>query len=149
MNLFWNGGNLNNHLFSVFSSNLNPTLVTHNLKNIFTLVIYEPGAVIIIWLWQRRVHPSMEVLLKRTLYGWPPCINSFRLWILKISFFTKQATLIRRSIVLSLSPQFLFPDQPNILLCEQGKSLPWILSLLVALGFLVFASRGCRPVHHP
>jgi len=49
-----------------------------------------------------------EVILKgKTQYSWPPCTNEFKsshFYIENIfSFFTKQATLLRRSTVLSLS----------------------------------------------
>jgi hypothetical protein len=46
-------------------------------------------------------------------YSWPPCTNKFRPAFFEnakiIYFFTKQATLIRRSNVLSLSLRLAFP----------------------------------------
>ncbi len=46
-------------------------------------------------------------------YSWPPCTNEFRSAPLYIEnsiyLFTKQATLMRRSTVLSLPPQSIFP----------------------------------------
>ncbi len=86
---------------------------------------------------------SREPLLKgKARFGWPPCTNSFRSagFILKIllTFFTKQAALVRRSTVLSLSLLSVvpvlslasfFPGWSNI--CKQGqpnagvKALTW------------------------
>ncbi len=53
-------------------------------------------------------------LLKgKTQYSWPPCTNQFRLAALDIGkiiyIFTKQATLTRRSTVLSFPLQLVFP----------------------------------------
>ncbi len=53
--------------------------------------------------------PCRKALLKgKAQYSWPPCTNLFRSapFYIKIlfPFFTKQATLMRRSIVLSLPP---------------------------------------------
>ncbi len=64
------------------------------------------------------VDQDREVLLKgKAQYSWPPCTNQFRsqpFHIENISyFFTKQTTLMRRSIVLSLPLQLMFPDQGN------------------------------------
>jgi hypothetical protein len=58
---------------------------------------------------------AREVLLwRKAQYGWPHCTNLFRsaLFILKyyLLFFYKKTTLMRRSTVLSLPPQLVFPD---------------------------------------
>jgi hypothetical protein len=46
-------------------------------------------------------------------YSWPPCTNLFRSAAFDIAniiyFFTKQATLMRRSTVLNLPLQLVFP----------------------------------------
>jgi hypothetical protein len=59
-----------------------------------------------------RYDQATEVLLKwMNKYSWPPCTNLH--FILKIVFtlFTKQATLMRRSIVPILPSQLIFPDK--------------------------------------
>ncbi len=58
--------------------------------------------------------PSREPLLNgKDQYGWPPWTNTFRSaafdYAKNIYFFTKQATLMRRSTVLSLPVQLVFP----------------------------------------
>ncbi len=57
-------------------------------------------------------HTTMEVLLKwKTQYGWPPCaiLTVLSCISLLFVFSTKQPTLMRRSTVLSLPPQLVFP----------------------------------------
>jgi len=61
--------------------------------------------------WRGRISVGREVLLKgKSQYGWPPCINQFRSApfyienIINLFYNTKQATLMRRSTVLSLPP---------------------------------------------
>jgi hypothetical protein len=63
-----------------------------------------------------------EVLLKgNAQYGWPPCNNKFRSAPFynenMIYFLTKQATLMRRSTVLSLPTKLVFPGFGQKLLC--------------------------------
>jgi hypothetical protein len=62
-----------------------------------------------------RNNSTMEPLLKgKTQYWWPPCTNYLDQLLLVLqtlfTFFKKQATLIRRSAVLSLPFQLVFPD---------------------------------------
>jgi len=69
--------------------------------SIHTAPIHSPRLIEnIYWVAQTR-----ETLLKgKSQYSWPPCTNWFR-----SAPFTTQATLMRRSTVLSLSLQLLFP----------------------------------------
>ncbi len=73
-----------------------------------------------------------ETLLKgKAQYSWPPCTNLFRL-VFIIYFLTKQATLKRRSTVLSLPFQLVFPDflYYNIFIKRFQKLWPWKVKLL-------------------
>ncbi len=83
------------------------------------------------------ISSTREVLLKgKAQYSWPPCTKWFNqlLFILQIlfTFFTKQATLMRRSTVLSLPPQLVFPASafitthfyPSLMFAGKAGSYP-------------------------
>jgi hypothetical protein len=72
----------------------------------------------------------MEVLLSgKTQYSWPPCPNfgSAQFYIKSFIFhsFTKQATSTRRSTVLSLPFQLVFPALINVNISGSDISTKW------------------------
>ncbi len=94
----------------------------HRLTKLFWSSNYSPERPFL-------VDQGREPLLKGTAqYSWPLCTNQCRSQPFHIEnivyLFTKQATLMRRSIVLRLPLQLVFPGQSNS--TRRGKPAVWV-----------------------